>query len=153
MALIRWKKQDVWDPFGGLDDVHQEMNQLFGSLLGQPGLLGFARVGWLPAIEVSEDKDQVVVRAELPGVKKGELTISVHGDQLLLKGERKRDSHSEQDGLVRSEIAYGTFQRVVDLPAAVDPQQVKATYKDGLVEIRLPKVAQASGTSISVDWN
>jgi HSP20 family protein len=103
---------------------------------------------WNPAVDVYQDKDQFTVVAELPGFKKEEIEISLHGDTLSISGERKQEGASEQGFL--TERFYGKYQRGFTLPTAVDPDKVKATYKDGLLQVVLPKAEEAKPKQIEV---
>jgi len=99
--------------------------------------------GWMPAVDVYEDKDNLHLKAELPGVNKQDIQISVHEGVLTLSGERKQDEKYKDADVYRSERCLGRFQRTLTLPAQVNPDAIKATYKDGILTVLLPK-AEAS---------
>jgi HSP20 family protein len=103
---------------------------------------------WNPAVNVYQDKDQFIVVAELPGLKKEEIEISLHDDTLTISGERKREGSSEQ--VLLTERFYGKYQRSLTLPTAVDPDKVKASYRDGLLQVVLPKAEEAKSKQIEV---
>ena len=103
---------------------------------------------WNPAVNVYQDKDQFTVVVELPGFKKEEIEISLHDDTLTVSGERKREESSAQEFL--TERLYGNFQRSLTLPTAVDAEKVKASYKDGLLQLVLPKAEEAKPKQIEV---
>jgi HSP20 family protein len=103
---------------------------------------------WNPAVNVYQDKDRFTVVVELPGLKKEEIEISLHDDTLTIAGERKREESSEQEFL--TERLYGKFQRSLTLPTAVDAETVKASYKDGLLQVELPKAEEAKPKQIEV---
>ena len=103
---------------------------------------------WNPAVNVYQDKDRFTVVVELPGLKKEEIEISLHDDTLTISGERKREESSEQEFL--TERLYGKFQRSLTLPTAVDAEEVKASYKDGLLQVVLPKAEEAKPKQIEV---
>jgi HSP20 family protein len=104
---------------------------------------------WNAAVDVYQDKDQFTVVVELPGLKKEEIEISLHDDTLTISGERKREESSEQEFL--TERSYGKFQRSLTLPSAVDAEAVKANYKNGLLQVVLPKAEQTKPKQIEVD--
>ncbi len=105
---------------------------------------------WTPAVEMYEKDDKFVVRAELPGMKKEEFDISVLGDTLPIKGERKAKSEVKDEDYYRCELCYGKFSRSVALPAAVDAKKVEASYENGILEITLPKVEEAKPKKVEV---
>jgi HSP20 family protein len=151
MTLTRWQRAKQWDPARELSSLRDEIDRLFGSPLAwlehdsQP-----FRGGWIPAIDVYEDKDHVFVRAEIPGMKKDEIDISLHEGVLGLSGERKLEKEYGEAETHRVERFAGRFQRSIWLPAPVDAAKVRATYKDGILAITLPKAEEAKPKQISV---
>jgi len=141
----------VWAPFTRLSTLRDEIDRLFDSPLSalsettQPFLSG-----WLPAVDFFEDKDNFVVKAELPGMKKEEIEIALHDGVLSLSGERKADEKYESAQACRSERFLGRFQRTLALPTAVDADKVQATYKDGILTVTLPKAEEAKPKQIEV---
>jgi len=95
--------------------------------------------GWMPAIDLSEDKDNYVLKAEVPGMKKEEIEISLHEGVVTISGERKQEEKHESADMYRSERFFGRFHRSVSLPSAVDAEKVAASYKDGILTVTLPK--------------
>src|SRR3954454_21594618 len=142
MRLTRWQRPEmsVWDPFQKLSSLRDEIDRLFDAPLSglsettQPFLSG-----WLPAVDFFEDKDNFIVKDELPGMKKEEIEIAVHDGVLSLSGERKTDEIFENAQACRSERCLGRFQRTLALPATVEADKVQATYKDGILTVTLPK--------------
>jgi HSP20 family protein len=127
--------------------MRAEMDRVFestGSFPASPAPLS----RWNPAVNVYQDKDRFTVVVELPGLKKEEIEISLHDDTLTIAGERKREESSEQEFL--TERLYGKFQRSLTLPTAVDAEKVKASYKDGLLQVELPKAEEAKPKQIEV---
>jgi HSP20 family protein len=119
-------------------------------------LTDFARTneffnGWVPAVDVLEDKDSIIVRAELPGIKKEDIDLSLHEGVLSLSGERKEKGRSEDSETYRSERFYGRFHRTVTLPKPVAADKVQASYKDGLLTVTLPKTEEAKPRQIEVN--
>jgi HSP20 family protein len=153
MRLTKWQRPElgVWDPFRRLSTLREEIDRLFDSPLStlteatQPFLSG-----WLPAVDVFEDKDNLFVKAEIPGMKKEEIDISLHDGVLTLSGERKSEEKHENAEVCRSERFVGRFQRSLALSSAVDAEKVKATYKDGILTVTLPKAEEAKPKQIEV---
>jgi HSP20 family protein len=153
MALIRWRPRDEWDPFSWLSDFREEMDRLFARSLVPRGASESAllRERWSPSVDVSEDKKEVVVKADLPGMKKDEIDISVRGDLLTLKGEKKEETEVKEKNYHRIERSYGSFYREVLLPCSVDQGKIKASYKDGVLEVKLPKKEEEKGKKIQIE--
>jgi HSP20 family protein len=104
----------------------------------------------IPVLDVYEEKDDVVVKAELPGLSKDEIEVNLTGSMLTLKGEKKKEEEIKEKDYYRSERSYGAFTRSVELPSEVKTDQVRATFKDGVLEIRAPKTEEAKKKSVSV---
>jgi len=153
MALIRWQRPETarWDPFRQLSTLRNEIDRLFEEPFSAPGegMQPFMS-GWSPALDVFEDKDNVFVKAELPGMKKEEIEISLHGDVLTLSGERKEEQKYHEGEIHRSERFVGKFQRTITLPTPVEVDKVKASYKDGILTVTLPKSEEAKPKQIPV---
>jgi HSP20 family protein len=131
--------------------LRNEIDRLFDSPFAgwSEGLQPFMS-GWSPALDLHEDKDNFFVRAELPGMKKEDIEISLHEGVLTLSGERKEEKKHEGVAIHRSERFVGRFQRTLTLPSAVDLDKVKATYEDGLLTVTLPKSEAAKPKQIQV---
>ena len=153
MALLRWQRRETarWLPFQHLSTLRDEIDRFFESPLAgwNEGLQPFMS-GWSPALDVYEDKDNLVVKAEIPGMKKEEIEISLHDDLLTLSGERKSEKKSDEGDIHRSERFVGRFQRTLTLHAPVDAEKVKATYQDGILTVTLPKAEAAKPKQIQV---
>jgi len=107
--------------------------------------------GHMPKVDVVERDDEVVVRAEVPGVEKKDLDVSVSENSVTIKGETSHETKEEKGDYVRSELSRGTFSRMVSLPGTVDADQAKATFKDGILELSLPKMEKSKRKSIEID--
>jgi HSP20 family protein len=129
--------------FGRLTNLQDELDRLFETQL----------TGWLPALDVQEDKDSFTVRVELPGLKREEIQVALQDGALTISGERKTETASEGVEVHRSERCYGKFQRVLTLPASVPADQVKAAYKDGILTVTLPKAEEVKPKQIDVSVN
>jgi len=151
MALMRRQQQSPSrqsSPFGQLALLRNEIDRLFESPFdfGSSELLQ----GWLPAVEISENNDQYLVKAEVPGVNPGEIDITVHENTLTISGEKKQEQKEGEGENYRTERFYGRFQRSITLPHGVDANKIEASYKDGVLTIKLPKSEQAKPKQIQV---
>ena len=141
-----------WRPLRDLE----EMQRRFDDILGWPFQPAVWRrtptmeMGWAPAIDVFEKDDKFVVKAELPGMKEDDINISVVGDTLTIKGERKAESESKEDDYYYCERSYGSFSRSLAVPSNVDAKKIEANYEDGVLEISLPKIPEVKAKRISV---
>jgi len=150
MAFVRrTRRSQTPGPFAELDRLQGELNRLFQAVWGPERWWRPQAV--FPPVNVSEDKDNVYVRAEVPGVKPADLEISITGDTLTLSGRRTTEEVSSGAAYHRRERDSGTFQRVVTLPMAVDPDAVKAQVRDGVLSITLPKHETAKPRQIRVE--
>jgi HSP20 family protein len=141
-----------WDPLADLRDVEREMNRLFGAFSGRVVRPTTPQeVAWTPPADIYETNDEMVVVLELPGVNQKEVEISLVGDTLNVKGERRPPEDVEKESRHRVERSFGSFFRALVLPSEVDPDRIKAVYKDGLLEIRLPKREEAKPRAIPIE--
>jgi HSP20 family protein len=106
--------------------------------------------GWTPAVDIYEDKDKYVVKAELPGMRKEDIQVSLDGNTLTISGERKHEEEKKEGETYRSERYFGRFQRSVTLPAQVQANKVEANYKDGVLSVTVPKAEEAKPKQIQV---
>ena len=106
---------------------------------------------WAPLVDMYEAKDDLFVTLELPGVREKDVHVSITGDMLTVKGERRFESDVKDEGYYRLERVYGKFERSIPLPIPVQAEKVKATYRDGVLEIRLPKVEEVKPKEIKID--
>ena len=156
MFLEKWspRVQSVsrWDPFAEVADLYRQMDQVFGDFFGPtPSGMAATEAIWSPLVDVHETKEGIQLQVELPGVKQEDIQVSIEGDTLTLKGERKREAEVKEDQYHRIERSYGRFVRTVLLPSVVDSSKVKATYRDGVLEIQLPKREEAKPKEIKVE--
>ena len=149
MAIVRWL-----DPFRDLSSIQERMNQIFEDALARRsrGREEGLRTGmWTPAVDIYENSDFVVVKAELPGVEKNQISVEVKDGILSLRGERKFEKEVKEESFHRIERSYGSFQRSFSLPVSVDQDQVTARFEDGVLEVKLPKKEKAKPKQIQVD--
>lgn len=149
MYMIPWRRREG---FSNLEQIQNEVNRLFNTSLSRwmDDDRGLMESAWNPAVEMRESKDSIVVIADLPGVAKEDIDVSVHGDQLTVKGEKKQEKEDKDKGYVRTERFYGSFTRSVTLPCEVDASRVDASYKDGVLKLVLPKKEEAKPKQIQV---
>jgi HSP20 family protein len=134
----------------GTTDFRKEMDRLFDRFF-EPGWPDIAKLGqWEPTLDVSETKDAVVVKAELPGVEQKDISASIQEGVLTIKGEKEAEKEEKDKRYHRVERSYGAFYRAIRLPAAVDAGKVTASFKDGVLTVTMPKAAEAKGTTIPV---
>lgn len=154
MALIPWRARDLWtDPFRDLEQIQREVNRLFDFSLSrrEDKETGLLEGMWTPAVDIFDSKDNILVRADLPGLKKEDIDISVRDNVLTIKGEKKQEKEVKEKEYVRTERFYGSFHSAMSLPAGVDESKVTAAYKNGVLEITLPKKEEAKPKQIKVD--
>jgi len=154
MNLTRYQRPELaWPGFGRLSSLRDELDRLFESPWTELARTSQLLSGWTPALDVHEDKDNFVVQAELPGMKREEIDVSLHDGALSLSGERKTEKKYEEAEVYRTERFFGKFQRTVTLPTPVAADKVKAQYKDGVLTITLPKTEEAKPKQIDVNVN
>ncbi len=148
MTLTRWHKPNLTlDPFEQLSNLRNEVTRLFDSPLSTL-TQGFNT--WAPAVDLYEEKDNLVVKAELPGMKKEDIDVSFQDGTLTISGERKSEREENECETYRSERFYGRFQRSVLLPTSVAADKVNASYKDGILMVTLPKTEEAKPKQIEI---
>jgi HSP20 family protein len=154
MNLTRYQRPDLgWAGFGRLSSLRDELDRLFESPWTELARTSQLLSGWSPALDVHEDKDNFVVQAELPGMKREDIDVSLQDGALSISGERKVEKKYEEAEIYRTERFFGKFQRTVTLPTPVAADKVKAQYKDGVLTITLPKTEAAKPKQIDVNVN
>lgn len=136
--MERWgSREDLWAP---LEDMRRAMDRLWEDF-ARGGQLA-AREGWMPSVDVYEEGSEVVVKAEAPGVAKEDLEVSIADGVVTLRGEIRKEEKVEEKGYYRQERYCGSFHREVPLPVDVKEEDAQATFKDGVLEVRLPKASE-----------
>ncbi len=145
MALIRW------EPFREVESLQKEMNRLFDRLVptdvGDGEKMGLS---FIPAAEMTETPEAVQLKLEIPGMEAKDLNLEVTADSLTINGERKSEIKTEEEGFTRTEFRYGKFHRVIPLPVRVDNNNVTAEYKDGILNLTLPKAEEEKNKVVKV---
>lgn len=142
-----------WDPFKELEDMQQRLSTMFGRApVRKDGdkQESMTVAEWAPLVDISEDEKEYLIKAELPEVKKEEVTVSVQDDVLTIAGERKYEKEEKGKKFHRIERAYGSFERSFTLPEDTDAGKVAADFKDGVLKIHLPKSERAKPKSVEV---
>ncbi len=147
MALIRW------EPARELQSVQQEMNRLFGTLFDSPaggGHGGLTR-RWIPAMDLLEEDDHFVLRADLPGLDEGDVNVELEDNVLTVSGERKSEREDHKDGYYRIERATGSFSRSLTLPEGIDPESIQARFEKGVLEVMVPKPERRKPRRVAIN--
>jgi HSP20 family protein len=141
-----------WTPMQNLRPLQEEMNRLFHEFVrsGSGGEAGWGTGTWTPPVDIYETDDALVLTVELPGISKEDVSIEIHQNTLMLRGQRKPPAGVQEDRYHRVERAYGAFQRSFTLPMIVNQDKVQASYKDGLLELRLPQSEAAKPKRIAI---
>ncbi|MBL8013990.1 MAG: Hsp20/alpha crystallin family protein [Candidatus Omnitrophica bacterium] len=150
MSLIRWQQKQN-DPIKELFNDDFLWGFPFVPVTGKP--LTNGQSFWQPAIDVAEDKESFILKADLPGLKKEDIHVGVEDGVLTIQGERKSETDQKEKGYHRVERSYGRFVRSLNLGTAVDESKIKANYKDGVLEITVPKAEKAKAKSIDISVN
>ena len=136
-------------PWRGMDALRGEMERFFDRFL-EPRWDEYEGVGWAPKLDFSETKDAFMVKAEIPGVEQKDLTVSLQDQMLTIKGEKHKEKEEKDEQYHRVERTWGAFSRTIALPVGVDAEKVNATFKDGVLTVKLQKTPAAKGTTIPV---
>jgi HSP20 family protein len=150
MAIERWRPRwgiTPWRSFRELEEWERRFDDLFGRPLWR---LPVEEKGWMPALDVFEKEDKFVVKAELPGMKEEDIDVSVVGDTLSIRGEKKTETEIKEEDYYRCERSYGSFYRSIPLPSNVDANKIEASFDDGVLEVALPKSAKIKPKKIAV---
>ncbi|KOP24763.1 hypothetical protein AMR41_19275 [Hapalosiphon sp. MRB220] len=142
MAIIRWRTYPEINAF------NRQMDLIFDDMLRvkrQP------EMNWKPAVELQNTSDNLILRVQIPGVEAKDLDIQVTKEAVAITGENRYENKAENNGQIRSEFRYGKFQRVITLPVAIQNDQVQAEYKNGILTLTLPKVAEARQKVVKIN--
>lgn len=139
-----------WNPFREMQTFEDRMERMFSEFFRKNWPSDLPSTTWAPAVDVVDSDEGIMVKAELPGIKKEDIQLEIMDNTLHLKGERKQEKEEKGNNYYINEINCGSFHRAFTLPAAVDMEKVKAEYKDGVLEIVLPKKEEAKIRKISI---
>ncbi|MEW6727126.1 MAG: Hsp20/alpha crystallin family protein [Bacillota bacterium] len=143
MSLVRW------DPFRELSALQHSINRLFEDIYPRQGNL---TQGWMFPVDIKETPEAILVKAEIPGVSKDDIKVTFDNNVLTIRGERKSEEKEEGANFLRVERKYGSFSRSFSVDVPVDQEKIKASYKDGVLEVVLPKGAEDSkGVTVEIE--
>jgi HSP20 family protein len=136
MALVRW------EPAREVDSLQSEVNRVFDAFFGGAGNGGTRARRWVPAMDLVETDEHLVLRADLPGLRKDDVNIEIKDGALTVSGERRAEHEEKSEGFYRIERAFGGFSRSLTLPDGIDADKVDASFDNGVLEVRIPKPAE-----------
>ena len=146
MELVRW------NPMREMSDLRHRVNQMFGDMFypATADSQGLNQWNWNPVVDIYDNDDSIVIKAELPGVDKKDISVDVKDRHLILKGERSVDNEVKEEKYYRRERSFGSFKRIFSLPVDVDADKIEASYSDGLLKIEIPKPETQKPRQITV---
>jgi HSP20 family protein len=155
MAILRWRPAGAaaerWDPFREMGEIQSEMSRLFDGFFGRSAASpGFDRV-WTPAADMYETKDELVIKADLPGMSEKDVQVTITGDLLSLKGQRAEPEAMQPEQYFGAERWTGRTERIFQLPIPVQADKVRAAYRDGVLTVTLPKMESVKPKEIKID--
>jgi len=149
-VILMIKDLTKWDPFRDILSVKEGFDRLMEDYFGRfPEKVG--EEAWYPIADIKETSDEIIVSAEIPGMKKSDIKLTLSDNQLTIQGEKKMEKEEKNETYYRIERAYGKFKRVIPLPIEVEEAKVSATYKDGVLHIKLPKSEKSKKKKIDIE--
>lgn len=143
----------ISSPFSLMRRLFEDMDWMSGQALGSsmtPGTESMLRGAWMPAIDLCESGPNLVLRAELPGCEKGDIDLRIEDGILTLEGERRQDHEESASGHYHAERRYGRFMRSISLPSDIDEQKIEANFRNGVLEVVMPRTGAGRGRSINI---
>ncbi len=145
MTIIRW------EPARELGSLQGEMNRLFNTFFDGPtASSGQELRRWVPAMDLVETDEHFVLRADLPGLSEGDVSVELQDRVLTVAGERRDEHEDREEGYHRVERSFGSFSRVLTLPEGIDPEGIRATFEKGVLEVRIPKPVERSPRKVAI---
>ena len=145
MAIVRWRPQNYY-PTPRVDEFDRAVERMMRGWLRGPEF----DFDWNPSVDVAETADEIEVKAEIPGVTKDDIDVTVENNRLIISGEKRQEEEKEGKNYYRSERMYGSFRRIFTLPSQADADKVKANFENGVLTVRIPKTEVAKGKKIDV---
>ena len=146
MAIVRW------DPWRSMTTLQDQINRLFEELSAPQREDDEVTMGaWTPAVDIYDQEDAIVIKAELPGLSKEDISIEMKENKLILKGERIEEKEINEENYYRRERSVGNFHRAFTLPTGIDPEKVNANFKDGILKVEIPKAEETKPKRITID--
>jgi HSP20 family protein len=140
-----------WERTKTLSKLRKEMDDLWGRFFGDTAFPVFSESLWAPALDVKETKDNIVVTAEIPGLTAKDVEVTISADLLTIKGEKKQEKEEKEESYHLIERRYGSFSRSIRLSSEVDTKNIKASHKEGVLTIRLPKSEKGKEKQIKIN--
>ena len=140
-----------YKPFGELASLREEMDKIWNRFFGEWPTMEPFRGEWSPSVDVSETKDALLVKAEVPGMNAKDIDISLSNDVLTIRGKKEQEKEQKEENYHRIERSYGSFTRSIRLPREVQSDKIKASYMNGVLTINLPKSGEGKEIKIKVD--
>jgi HSP20 family protein len=137
-----------WDPFDELNLLRNRMDRLWSRMTEDEPVLA---ADWAPTSDIIEGKDEITIKAELPGIEEKDIDVEIENNVLTIRGERKAEKKEEEKGYRRIERSYGSFLRTFTMPATVEAEKIKADFTNGVLTVHLPKKASAKPQTIKVE--
>lgn len=147
MAIVRWRPRREWDPLGDILALKDNLNKMINMSLRREGDIS----SLTPTVDIFKEGDDYILKSELPGISKDDIEISIQDNVVTLKGTKKQETEVNEDNYYHCERVFGSFQRSFELPSVIDRKKVKATYKDGILEVTLPLAEEAKPKQIKID--
>ncbi|MGC8723481.1 MAG: Hsp20/alpha crystallin family protein [Acidobacteriota bacterium] len=144
MAISRW------NPMRELLTMHDQLNRLFDENFGKTQSAELEYGAWSPAVDLREEEGQYVIEADMPGMKREDIEVHLENNLLTIRGERKFEAESQKETYHRIERAYGRFTRSFTLPSRVEADKISATYKDGILQLIVPKAEESKPKRIAI---
>ena len=139
-----------WRSFGEISRFRREMDDLFNRIFGETSLSKIGLGKWQPLVDISETDTDIIIKAELPGIDAKDVDVSITGDRLTIKGEKQQEKEEKEENRYRSERYYGTYERVINLPASIVENKTEATFDKGILTITLPKVEKIKKKKVKI---
>jgi len=147
MAIVRWRPRNYYPATA--DDFDNAVNRMMRSWLGAPSESEFD-FDWNPSVDVAETSDEIEVKAEIPGVGKEDIDVTVENNRLMISGEKRQEQEEEGKNYYRTERCYGSFRRIFTLPTQADADKVTASFENGVLTVKVPKTEVAKGKKIDI---
>ncbi len=150
MALELWRPRLMRSPFREMARMQREMEEMFDRFF--PGWLWERERerAWAPAVDMIDRKDEIVLRADLPGLEQKDIEVTVQDGMVTIRGERKEEKEEKAEDYYYCERSFGAFARTLPLPSGVDAERVTATFKNGVLEVHVPKAKEAKGRKVEI---
>jgi HSP20 family protein len=147
MALVRW------EPAREVDSLQTEVNRVFDAFFGSGAANATRARRWVPAMDLVETADHLVLKADLPGLGRDDVNIEVKDGMLSVSGERRAESEESSEGFYRVERAFGQFSRSMTLPDGIDAEKITADFHEGVLEVRIPKPEERKPHRVAIGAN